>query len=435
VFYGLNNKKGSTSVFLIMILLTFIFVIGILTEAAAGKASRVYANSVIDLAGRSILSEYDINLKNKYGIFGVITDEETVEKKFNWYLRESFREKEGKINLFRLNIKEIKADLSPYPLTNLNGLEEQILAYMKYRIIHEGLNVFDLLEKEGVLDTYSDSEERKSSEQQTERTLKNKRVLHELPSRQIKDQCSNFPDLTELLDLKELNKVTENTICLNLYILKTFRHQLDNPEWNDTFFKNEIEYILCGRLNDHSNSSIVRASLVALRTGINVAHIYSDKVKMEAVIAAAELIAPGPGALAAQIAIAGSWATAEAINDVKRLEKGGRVPLRKTAEDWVISLDSVIQDQIEPTGLAKNSEEGLNYENYLFLLLCFMNKETKLIRIMDLIQINMKGNYQEDFLISQCYWGVDFASTLERKSGFFVMSGTRIGKFVSSHVY
>ena len=64
-----------------------------------------------------------------------------------------------------------------------------------------------------------------------------------------------------------------------------------------------------------------------------------------------------------------------------------------------------------------------------------MNKETKLIRIMDLIQINMKGNYQEDFLISQCYWGVDFASTLERKSGFFVMSGTRIGKFVSSHVY
>jgi hypothetical protein len=65
----LHSKKGSTSIFLTMILLSFLLIIGVFAEAAAGKASRTYANAVFDLAGRSILSEFDLNLKSDYGLY------------------------------------------------------------------------------------------------------------------------------------------------------------------------------------------------------------------------------------------------------------------------------------------------------------------------------------------------------------------------------
>ncbi|NLY71918.1 MAG: hypothetical protein GX076_09625, partial [Clostridiales bacterium] len=47
----LHSKKGSTSIFLIIILLTFLLAIGIIAEAANSKAARSYVNSVLDLAG------------------------------------------------------------------------------------------------------------------------------------------------------------------------------------------------------------------------------------------------------------------------------------------------------------------------------------------------------------------------------------------------
>jgi hypothetical protein len=134
---------------------------------------------------------------------------------------------------------------------------------------------------------------------------------------------------------------------------------------------------LCGRLGDQSNHNIVKASLIAVRTGINLTHIYSDAAKREIIIATANVLTPGPASVATQIVLTGTWAAAEALNDVKRLEKGERVPLIKTAEDWVISLENALEEQVLENGLSQKAETGLTYENYLLLFLCFMSRETK----------------------------------------------------------
>ena len=339
-----NNKRGSVPVLLTAILMSFLLIISFLAESAVGIAARDYSNNVLDLAGRSILSEYDRHLKEKYGLFGLLMDSETAERKLNFYVGHCLGNSFGKIDMFALKAEAFRADLSSYALTDPERLEKQIMDYMQYRVITEGLDTMGLLQKSQLLSSWSD--DRSSPEKASariERILKNQRIIDELPSRQLEDLRKSIFDLPESFDLKNLADKSKNEIALNLYILRKFRHHIDRDEWKETFFVNEVEYILCGRLSDESNRELTKAALITLRGGLNLAHIYADIKKREEVIAAAAIITPGPEAAATQLLIAALWAAAEAENDLCRLYAGERVPLYKTEEDWKIDLGSVLK--------------------------------------------------------------------------------------------
>lgn len=442
-----NSKRGSVPVFLTAILMSFLLILAFLTEASVGVAAREYTNTVLDLAGRSILSEYDRNLKEKYGLFGLMMDPETAEQKLDFYVGHCLKKSYGKIDLFDLRAESFQADLSAYALTDPDRLEKQILDYMQHRIMTEGLDAMGLLQNIPVLSAWSDNQTpTETLPARTECVLKNQRIIKMLPSRQLEDLRKNIFELPPNFDLGSLADRSKNEIVLNLYILRDFRNHLDSGAWKETFFVNEVEYILVGQLNDESNRELTKAALITLRTSLNLAHIYVDIKKRQAVIAAAAIITPGPEAAATQFLIAVAWAAAEAENDLKRLFAGERVPLYKTASDWVINLDYILKeeypDKIAYAGTAEpdsKTEEtitnGLDYENYLFLLLCFKSRESKLLRIMDLIQMDMKGSYYEDFLLGNCYGGIDFSSTIVRESSFLPIAGLRKGTFMENHVY
>lgn len=429
-----HTKKGSVSVFLMMIIMSFLLIIGVYTESAAGTAARSYADSVFDLAGRSVLSEYDPYLKCDYGIFGMTGDEQSISEKIRWYAEESFNKTNGEIDMLNITVKDISVDLSAHVLTNLDSFEKQIKDYMKYRVIIEGIDVLCLLDRMRQENSFEASDT-SEDEIRDNRTLKNKQIIMALPSRQLKNQGGMLSDLLDLPELDGLADIAKDNIYINLYILKLFRHRFDSPEWDNTFFVNEVEYILGGRLSDQSNNNIVTVSLTAFRSGLNLTHIYSDSAKREALAAAAALITPGPAASATLAALAGAWAAAEAAIDMKKLFNGEKVPLIKSADDWVLSLDNLLEDKLEGEESAKKSDKGLTYENYLFLFLCFKNKDTKLIRVMDLIQLNIKGNYNSDFQMSRCYSGFNIICCIERDVKFLGVFGKRRGVFSAAHVY
>ena len=54
-------------------------------------------------------------------------------------------------------------------------------------------------------------------------------------------------------------------------------------------------------------------------------------------------------------------------------------------------------------------EEGCSYDEYLRILMNFIPEKTRLLRMMDLIQINMKFLYCDYFLISDYYTGLKFS--------------------------
>ena len=56
------------------------------------------------------------------------------------------------------------------------------------------------------------------------------------------------------------------------------------------------------------------------------------------------------------------------------------------------------------------------YGKYLDMLLMTVSKNTKLYRIMDLIQINMKGSVRQDFMIADHYTGFIMNADVSKKS-------------------
>ena len=64
-------------------------------------------------------------------------------------------------------------------------------------------------------------------------------------------------------------------------------------------------------------------------------------------------------------------------------------------------------------------KEGLNYDEYMMVMILAMNENTRLLRIMDLVTINMKYRYYRDFNMMEYYTGVRFTIEANGKSHEF----------------
>ena len=438
------DKKGSTSVFLTMILASVLFAVGVFIYHASQLAGSSYTDAVLDLAGRSILSEYDLPLQKRYGIFAVHTDQSQAEEKIKYYADYSFHDNALKEVLRRrkymdplnLELESVKVNLKGYSITNIDLFEEQILDGMKSDLI------------ESIL-----SKEQTVLQKERDITLKNQQVIHGLPSY---GYSKNTIDIKKLLDngIPSLNEIKESgtdDYFVNEYLMGHFLNHCHGTENRKTFFLNEVEYILAGNYNDQENYKEVRMDILILRTGLNLAHIYSDPKKRNEVAAMAELITPGPAAILTQAVINGIWSAAEAENDLRRLEDGKLVPFVKNREQWAISLENAVQaneknqiadltETVEVNGEQANldlgnsiqskknqsgyiepsNKSGVNYESYLRILLFLENREMKLLRCMDLIQLNMKESYYNNFDLKEYYGGFQFEAVVSDKTYTYI---------------
>ena len=239
---------------------------------------------------------------------------------------------------------------------------------------------------------------------------------------------------SEKLSPKALGKVSEI-----IFIVNKFNSHLKTCNDKETFFANEYEYIIKGNLDDRKNFESCKKSIFLIRNALNLIALSKDPEKMELITAVAEVISPGPGAIVVQGIIMESWATLEAREDVKALLDNKRVSFIKKKGEWKVSLDSVLgdekfSDKIDEESkklMNENSEQlkemskterfvdkmnGQNYEEYLLLMMLTTPKDLRTKRIMDLIQINMKYRYYDDFNFDEYNCGVRFNLKINGKS-------------------
>lgn len=168
----------------------------------------------------------------------------------------------------------------------------------------------------------------------------------------------------------------------------------------------ELEYILAGKNSDIENLRWVAGRLILLREAANVMYLYSDSAK----VSAADMMAWGLAIVSLEPSLQPliknslllAWAYAESVLDVRRLFSGEHVPLLKNRETWHLSLEHML-DFVTHLGEADDAEEGLDYEDYLRLLLLLENEDTKTLRCMDVMEMNMRnlaGN--ESFRMDGC---------------------------------
>lgn len=220
--------------------------------------------------------------------------------------------------------------------------------------------------------------------------------------------------------------------------VKSLAQRLIIGEYDIRFFKGfekelqeggfyELEYIIHGKEMDRDNLGGTVSRLVALREGLNLIHILSDSGKRQEARSLALAIVGGTGILPLVSVIAffimAVWALGEALMDVKNLLEGGRIPVLKTASDWKLDLDGLLE--IGRKGSLGGMETGdshggggLDYKGYLRILIFGGYDRDMVYRMMDVMQLVI-SRVQPGFSLSRCACSVDMEVSVSGKHVFF----------------
>jgi hypothetical protein len=386
-----------------------------LFAAARAASGASYADAAFQAAGRSVLSEYDTELLGRYGLFSFKGDERRIERDIRFYADASLRKDKraylpfvpgGKrTRVFDIKTDSTQANLKEFSLLDVNNFERQLksaaAAKTASKLVGGGRGGSGGSGGSGGKD-YSDP-----LSGHPDRKLRNEGVIAGLPSADVEWSLPNLSSLSAD-KLSGLATSAANDVVVSQYILAVFGHANDGVSDDGRFFDAEAEYILSGKTGDRACYNSVKLKLVAMRMIANNASILRDPVKMRQVVALAApfAIAAGIGDIAAKLAIIELWAAAETENDIDLFEAGRKVAIVKTPAQWALTnLMDVAEGVFDGRLILPRDRSGQTYEDYLRVLLFIMDRETKLLRVMDLIQIDMKANYDRDFLVREYYTG------------------------------
>ncbi len=189
-----------------------------------------------------------------------------------------------------------------------------------------------------------------------------------------------------------------------------------------TFFgTNEVEYVFGGCKSEAANASIVYSWIYGTRFVNNFAAVFSAyssgtswiRPEIDALAAAASAATFGavPFSVFKWIFITALVAGETALDLTLLIEDGYRIPLIKTKDNIflnsIFEIGSAFTRESRKHYLSTHNggDGGINkltvcYEDYLLILLAFVGRETRLERIGDLIQLNMRTRCDSSFTMS-----------------------------------
>ena len=239
---------------------------------------------------------------------------------------------------------------------------------------------------------------------------RNDSLFEQLPSTGCSKSFS-LKKITEFLkggkEIGDWIKIGTDTYLEFSYLFSHFKDKFDDRNLGETYFEQELEYLIGGKRSDTQNERLVKQRIIAIREVMNLFYLNQNPKTRNEALAAAEILTPGPTAAATQQALLAAWALAESVNDYKLLICGYPVQMMKTESSWAVDLDSVIKDKEEDC-IYTGTDEGDNYSAYLKLLLLAMDDSVRLLRTMDLIQINFRLLYYNRFLLQEYNGGITY---------------------------
>lgn len=169
----------------------------------------------------------------------------------------------------------------------------------------------------------------------------------------------------------------------------------------------ELEYILQGKSSDIENLKGVVNQLLLMREAANAAHLMTDPVKKAQLSSAALTISVAIGMPYAESAIEGilllCWAFGESILDIRELLAGGKVALVKDSSSWQLPIENLPYLAEGLDSFRKSSNKGLNYNDYLRVLLTLRSGQDKVMRCMDIVEMQIRQKEgKQNFRLDSC---------------------------------
>ena len=395
----IRNKRGSVTIYVLLFFLTMVSMLMTFINVSKTLAVNGVTRELGLLWAESVLAEYDRNLFDRYGIFAFYGTERSVEKKLDRYAQDSFGDKSY------VSYEGAHCDLYDTRLRIIREMKKQVVSCGK-------LSMLGKLAK------------RPTAIVPLEGAEKGGALMEDLPSEgcggsfkteQLVDLVKNGRGLTAIL------KEGTDPYFENRYLMTYFKNEMSDHELGQTHWRLEAEYVICGKKEEEENRKAMKRRIIGIRFALNMWYLMNDPERSAETLAAAELLTPGPAAPATQKALESAWSMAESVNDYKLLINGRKVPFLKGRQTWAISLENITK-RAKPAEKEQEEESitfpketplvdmdnpyGENYEEYLSLMAYLMDENVKLLRMMDLIQINMREQYYGGFRIADYNTGV-----------------------------
>lgn len=471
------NKKGFSSLYVMMVLSSLVFLILVLIEGAAGFAVRSRIEGICALAGESVLSEYQPSLWERYGVFALRSSGERLTALAGFYIGENMAT-EGD-DILGMTQTACRADSQEYPGLDGERFARQLRAAAAILVVEDLLFQKEsaaLCDSVGKALTLSDTL-KKDSEQEIREIEEAAQSMKQGPGdgdsagpeeekARLRDLLKRFRSSGEGEDtgLSWTKAVPEGSFSEDLptkllglpgqrsLLLRAALPQAEALLENEyvvekcscatrllenSYLDLEVEYILFGLPSDEKNYQETRSSLFWLRSALNLSHIYTDtqkKSQVTALAASALAVVPLPAAV---FMIAGIWAGVESQNDLELLFSGKSVPFVKEPGDWACSLEGAVgQHAFAVSGHEPDGGAG-SYRDYLRLLLLMVSPEKKRARLMDVMQLNIAGLAGEPFCFRDYAYGFTLQAEFQKKVHLpgYPASGRRRGTVCQEHVY
>lgn len=459
--------KGSITVFMSMCLAVFLLFVGTVLESARAALLQNQLQRGAEAAMDSLFSQYDGDLFDQFGILMLNTEDlpdfQGMDELLLDALKQEMDLKEGRItvggNLFREQAEAVQV-LDVMPATAMEGelFARSVLEYMKYRLptvlVQEAAKELALVKqgeeaKGGRTDQTEEIEQQlpkgegqagKAEEAIQGSILGKVKALKEngfmelvLPAgytaSQKRTTKSDFPSNNNSGSGTAPSNLTGNLLNNLMFCEYALEYLSDfTRESSNEVLQYELEYVIYGSGIDRENLKGCIEAMLLLREGMNIMTIYQNSyLEAQADAFAAALVGwtgIAPLVEAVKAAAVGAWAYGEAVTDVRALLGGGQVPLLKQGDEWYLTLTD-LPKLLEGKVLGTRSyESGLDYQDYLRIMLLMTNEKDKYYRVMDMIQCRL-SSCKPRFYLKECAYAVAIRADASVKPLFPSLVGYR----------
>lgn len=466
-----QGYKGSITVFLSLACILFLSLICAAVESARVQGAKAQAANITGMGSFSLLGEFEKELLEKYDLFSLngtygngSFQIDKVNERLQDYISYNANPRKdlfsaGCFDPWRLELED--SEISGYALlTDEQGesFYQQAVAYMKENTV--------AIAAEKLMEYAKDTKEIESWEEKYKESLRNNdtQVSQAENSKQEKldtmeseaeaaGTVAVLPEEPENNPLKEIAKLRKksaleivtwdkaisqkkinvrnfpsknrprkgnlpvekkyggllNDLIFREYLLSHFSGYADGKSGKVLDY--QIEYILGGKSSDEKNLKYVVNRLLLIREGMNFLYCQQDPAISQKTNALAVTLTgifglPFLTEVTNQALIL-AWAYGESLVDVRILLDGGRVPIFKDATTWSLSLENLGRiTEVLQEG-AKGSGQGLDYSDYLRVLLNLGSVKKQRMRALDMIQAELQEDGSTGFKAENCIVAVE----------------------------
>lgn len=184
----------------------------------------------------------------------------------------------------------------------------------------------------------------------------------------------------------------------------------------------QIEYMIYGLSSDAANETAAYASIYAPRMANNMMALYQNKTVKgscdgAAVLSSGLTFGVVPATVFFWIFLT-AWGVAETVLDMHYLiDEGYRIPLFKTKDTVLLTVDfsQGASDGLVNNYKGKNGSDSniyVCYEDYLLFFLLLKGSDNRLMKIADLVQMDMQEMGKSSFKMDQAYTYIRAKSNL-----------------------